>query len=130
MAKTPPVGGGGAIQSLRPFVPARDFAQSQRFYADLGFAVAPVGDRMADVRLDDCAFFLQDFYVKDWAENFVFHARVDDLDAWWDRIASLDLTRRYGVQAPRPPKLEPWGLRVAYVFDPSGILWHFAEVPA
>jgi hypothetical protein len=22
---------------------------------------------------------------------------------------------------------QPWGLVVAYVFDPSGVLWHFAE---
>jgi uncharacterized glyoxalase superfamily protein PhnB len=35
----------------------------------------------------------------------------------------------YGVEAPRAPKLESWGLNVAYVFDPSGVRWRFAERP-
>jgi len=43
---------------------------------------------------------------------------------------SADLAARYGVENPRAPKLEPWGLTVAYVFDPSGVLWHFAELPS
>lgn len=29
--------------------------------------------------------------------------------------------------APKPPELQPWGLRVSYVVDPSGILWHVAQ---
>ena len=58
------------------------------------------------------------------------HVLVENLQDWWAHIASLDLASRYGVASPRPPKLEPWGLLVAYVFDPSGVLWHFAELPA
>ena len=23
--------------------------------------------------------------------------------------------------------MQPWGLRVAYLFDPAGVLWHIAE---
>jgi hypothetical protein len=34
---------------------------------------------------------------------------------------------RFGVKAPAPPRAEPWGLTIAYVFDPSGVLWHFAQ---
>ncbi len=52
---------------------------------------------------------------------------VDDLDMWWTHIESLDLTKRFGVPAPKPPAMLPWGLRVAYVVDPSGVLWHIAE---
>ncbi len=25
--------------------------------------------------------------------------------------------------------LQPWGLKVGFVFDPSGVLWHVAEAP-
>jgi len=57
------------------------------------------------------------------------HALVEDLDAWWAHIVSLDLAARYGAEAPRAPKRESWGLVVAYVFDPSGVLWHFAQRP-
>ena len=73
------------------------------------------------------AFLLQDYFVQVWADNFVMHMLVNNLDQWWEAISALDLASRYGVHAPRPPKLEPWGLRVAYVFDPAGVLWHFAE---
>jgi catechol 2,3-dioxygenase-like lactoylglutathione lyase family enzyme len=115
------------VRAMRPFVPARDFAKSRDFYAHLGFTVHPLGEGLASLSLGDHAFLLQDFFVQQWAENFMMHVLVDDLDAWWAHIASLDLPARFGVQPPRPPKPEPWGLRVAYVFDPCGVLWHFAE---
>jgi uncharacterized glyoxalase superfamily protein PhnB len=52
---------------------------------------------------------------------------VDDLDAWWTHVESLDLPAVFGVPAPKPPKLQPWGLRIAYVVDPCGVLWHIAQ---
>jgi hypothetical protein len=54
-------------------------------------------------------------------------ALVDNLDDWWAHISPLDLAARYRVESPRAPRLEPWGLVVAYAFDPSGVLWHFAQ---
>jgi uncharacterized glyoxalase superfamily protein PhnB len=57
------------------------------------------------------------------------HLLVNDVDAWWSRIAKLGLAERYGVGAPAPPKLQPWGLVVAYVWDPAGVFWHIAEDP-
>ena len=27
----------------------------------------------------------------------------------------------------KPPALQPWGLRVLYLTDPTGVLWHIAE---
>jgi hypothetical protein len=115
------------IIALRPFVPGRDFELSKQFYSDLGFQVVPLGDKLAAVSIGTFGFLLQDYFVQVWADNFMMHMLVDNLGQWWDSIAALDLVGRYGVRAPRPPRLEPWGLRVAYVFDPSGVLWHFAE---
>jgi uncharacterized glyoxalase superfamily protein PhnB len=120
----------GTVQALRPFVPAKNFEISRRFYADLGFRVVSLGDALAEMHLGPYSFLLQDFYVEQWAGNFMMHMLVDDVDKWWDHIVTLDLASRYGVESPRPPKLESWGLRVTYVFDPSGVLWHIAELPA
>jgi uncharacterized glyoxalase superfamily protein PhnB len=50
-----------------------------------------------------------------------------DLDAWWEHIETLNLSQSFGVPPPKPPALQPWGLTVAYVVDPSGVLWHIAE---
>jgi uncharacterized glyoxalase superfamily protein PhnB len=51
-------------------------------------------------------------------------------DAWWDHLASLNIASRYDVKNPGAPKLESWGLNVAYMFDPAGVLWHIAAEPA
>jgi uncharacterized glyoxalase superfamily protein PhnB len=72
-------------------------------------------------------FILQRGYQKEWAENFMMQLMVDDLDAWWTYIDALDLPGRFHVPAPRPPAMQPWGLRIVYVYDPTGVLWHVAE---
>jgi hypothetical protein len=118
------------VKAMRPFVPAKDFAISKQFYADLGFRVEPLGDALAAMHLGPHSFLLQDFYVEAWADNFMMHMMVDDLDAWWEHVAALNLASRFGVKSPRAPKLESWGLNVAYLFDPAGVLWHIAAEPA
>ena len=120
----------GTVKALRPFVPAKDFEISKKFYADIGFRVEPLGDSIAAMHLGSHSFLLQDYYAKEWADNFVLHMFVDDLDAWWEHLSSLNLVSRYGVRSPRAPKLESWGLTVAYMFDPAGVLWHIAASPA
>lgn len=120
-----------SIVSMRPFLPARDYAECLRFYQALGFTATPLGAGMAHLQFGEspreCAFLLQDFYVREFAENLMMHLMVGDLDAWWRHIEALSLDQQFGVQKPRPPKLESWGLRVVYVWDPSGVLWHFAQ---
>jgi len=118
------------VIALRPFVPAKDFDASVRFYTDLGFEILPLGDNLASVELGPFAFLLQNFDAPGFSGNFMMHLLVGDLESWWARIAALDLAARYGVRPPQPPKLQPWGLTVAYVVDPSGVLWHFAQRPA
>ena len=92
------------IVALRPFVPARDFQISKRFYADLGFEIAPLGDKLANVSIDSFAFLLQDYFVQDWADNFMMHMLVNNLNRWWEAVSRLELETRYKVRAPRPPK--------------------------
>jgi uncharacterized glyoxalase superfamily protein PhnB len=115
------------VVALRPFVPAKDFDTSLRFYTDLGFSPYRLGDSMASMELGPFSFLLHAFDEENFASNFVMHLLVKDLDPWWSRIEALDLAGRYGVQAPSAPELQPWGLVVAYVFDPSGVLWHIAQ---
>ena len=115
------------IRAFRPFLPAKEFETSLRFYKAIGFEVYPLGETLAELSLGTHAFLLQGDYVKEWAENSVMHVLVEDVDAWWRHIESLALTRQFGVSPPTPPRVEPWGLTVAYVSDPSGVLWHFAQ---
>jgi predicted enzyme related to lactoylglutathione lyase len=110
----------------RPFMPARDFDLSKRFYEALGFTKLVDGE-VAIFNAGSGGFILQRYYKKEWAENFMMQLMVDDLDAWWAHIASLDLPPRFGVQAAKAPAMQPWGLRVAYLYDPSGVLWHVCQ---
>lgn len=116
------------IRAFRPFLPAKDFQTSLSFYKAIGFEAHMLGETLAEVNLGPHAFLLQGYYVKEWAENTMMHVLVTDVHAWCQHIDALDLAARFGVQPPSPPKLQTWGLTVAYLFDPSGVLWHFAEV--
>ena len=110
----------------RPFLPTRDFEKSKRFYEALGFEKT-LDSKVAIFRAGSGGFLLQRHFQEDWAANFMMQLMVDDLDAWWSHIESLDLPGRFNVPLPKPPAMQPWGLRVAYVVDPSGVLWHIAE---
>jgi uncharacterized glyoxalase superfamily protein PhnB len=111
----------------RPFLPSRDFAASAAFYEALGFAKVLDDGEVNIFRAGASTFILQRYYEKTWAENCMMQLLVDDVDAWWTHIEALDLAGTFGVQAPKPPAMQPWGLRVAFVVDPSGVLWHIAE---
>ncbi len=111
---------------IRPFLPAKDFDLSKRFYQALGFESLLDSD-VAIFEGGSGGFILQRYYQKDWAEDFMMQMMVDDLDAWWSHISALDLPGKFSVPAPRAPAMQPWGLRIAYVVDPSGVLWHIAQ---
>lgn len=110
----------------RPFVPTRDFDRSRDFYIALGFRLL-LDSEVAIFAAGSGGFILQRHYEKGWAENFMMQLMVDDLDAWWAHIEALDLPGRFGVTPPKAPAMQPWGLRIAYVVDPCGVLWHIAE---
>jgi uncharacterized glyoxalase superfamily protein PhnB len=111
---------------LRPFVPTKDFDLSRRFYEALGFEKVLDGE-VAIFNAASGGFILQRYYQKEWAENSMIQLSVDDLDAWWARIQTLDLASNFGVQPPKPPVKQAWGARVAYVYDPCGVLWHITQ---
>jgi catechol 2,3-dioxygenase-like lactoylglutathione lyase family enzyme len=117
------------VVALRPFVPAKDFETSLRFYADLGFTARRITQSLAALELGPFSFLLQEYDVPGFAGNFMMQLLVNDLAGWWGRIEGLDLGGRYGVRAPRAPAIQPWGLTVAYVVDPSGVLWHVVQKP-
>lgn len=117
-----------ATSAIRPFVPGgKNYALSKAFYEALGFTVDFDVGEVAGFSCDSGGFLLQNYHHDGWAENFMMQLVVEDLDAWWAHVETLDLAARFGVQPPKPPALQPWGLKVAYVYGPGGELWHIAE---
>src|SRR3546814_7293417 len=90
----------------RPFLPSKDFELSERFYEALGFEKLLDAD-VAIFRMGRGEFLLQSYYQKEWAENFMMQLMVDDLDAWWTQIQSLDLPGNFRVAPPKAPALQP-----------------------
>lgn len=115
------------VLDLKAFVPAKDFELSKRFYIDLGFHQNWGNEQVCEFEVEGYRFLLQAFYVKEHAENFMMSLMVEDADEWWDHIKGLGLREKYGLYMAKPPELQPWGLRVLYLADPSGVLWHIAD---
>ena len=117
------------VLDLKAFVPARDFAISRRFYIDLGCTENWCNDQAAELELGGFRFLLQNYYVKEFAENFMMHLMVGNADTWWEHIQKIGLRDKYRLHTAKPPALQPWGLRVLFLSDPTGVLWHIADRP-
>lgn len=116
-----------SVTDLKAFVPAKDLEISRQFYTDLGFSQNWANDQIAEFQVGSFRFLLQPFYVQQHAENFMMHLMVEDADAWWKHISDTDLANRYPGIMAKPPAMQPWGLRVLFLSDPTGVLWHIAE---
>jgi hypothetical protein len=114
--------GAMSILDCMAYVPAKDFAESQRFYRALGFTLTPGFGGTMDCVLDAMRFRLQDYYVADWANNFMFKIDVDDARAWHERAAAL--TADFPTVRVKPPEAVE-GALVTHVIDPAGVLLIF-----
>jgi hypothetical protein len=53
------------IRAFRPFLPAKDFETSPRFYEAIGFEAYPLGGTLAELSLGPHAFLLRGYFVKE-----------------------------------------------------------------
>src|SRR5215471_14295158 len=114
------------IAEIKAFVPARDFALSKRFYEDLGFTIAWSSDDLAYVRHGEASFLLQNFYVKEHADNLMMHLLVENVESWWQHVQAQGLQSKYQVML-EPPAHRSWGLRDFVITDPTGVLWRIGQ---
>ena len=115
------------VLDLKAFVPAKEIAISRQFYLDLGFQENWGDEQICELEIDGFRFLLQAFYVKEHAGNFMMTLLVENADDWWEHINKIGLKDKYNLLMARPPEMQPWGLRVLYLSDPAGVLWHIAD---
>ena len=108
-------------KSIRPFVGAKDFNLSRRFYHDLGFEESVLSHNMSYFKTEAIGFYLQDAYVKDWIDNTMIFLEVEDVDRYWKELLALDLASKYeNIKLTAVRQME-WG-KECFIHDPSGIL--------
>ena len=115
------------VTDVRAFVPAKDFVLSKEFYVALGWSLKWGDEHLALLELAGHRFYLQNYYAKEWADNFMLHVTVEDARAWYEHVSSLLAAKGYGDARVKAPKQEEYGALVTYVWDPSGVLLHFAQ---
>ncbi len=107
-----------------PNLPSRDFDDTERFYAALGFSRRWRDDGW--MILERGGLMLEFFHhpeVDPLTSWFSACLRLDDLDAFYSSCVAAGLPeRREGQPRLHPPRLEPWGGRVAALVDPDGTL--------
>jgi uncharacterized glyoxalase superfamily protein PhnB len=108
-----------------PFVPSKDMSESIAFYEALGFESVFRDHTIAIMDFEGATILIQPYYVEQWASNWMAQLRVHDLDTWWRRTEGLK--ERHKTIMVKPPELQPWGVRVGFVSDPAGVLWHVIE---
>lgn len=116
-----------SISDVRPFIPARSFEQSKQFYSGIGWTVKDVAPKLALVESQGGHFYLQDYYVKEFAENAMLHITVEDAQAWYQHVVGVLASNKWPAARVQPPKLQPYGALVAFVHDPTGVLLHFCQ---
>ena len=116
------------VTDIKAFVPSKDLAVSKKFYTDLGFNMNWSNDEIAELQIGSYRFLLQKFYVAAHAGNFMMSMQVEDTDAWWEHIQRQEFTKKYPGITCKPPAMQPWGIRVLYLSDPTGVLWHITDM--
>ena len=86
------------ITEIKAFIPSKNFDLSKQFYKDLGFTMASEGGGVAYFHFDQVSFLLQDFSAEAFAENFMMHILVQDVDAWWNLVHESGVIEKYNVE--------------------------------
>ena len=112
--------------SIRPFIGAKNFELSRKFYQNLAFVETILGNNFSYFHTEGIGFYLQDAYVKDWIDNSMIFMEVDSVDRYYQELLALNLPSKYEGVRLIPIKTNDWGME-CFLHDPSGILWHFGE---
>lgn len=110
--------------SVTPIVPARQMAESIRFYEQLGFVCEPYDDG------SEYAFLMRDgqelHLARVESAAFTFNPTgvyfvVEDVDDFYEELVGA------GVACLHLPENKPWRMREFAVSDPDGTLLRFGQ---
>lgn len=115
------------VTDAKVFVPANKFEMSLAFYQALGWEVVGLDEGLAELRIGEYSYYLQAYYQRGWANNFMFYINVEDPQAWYEHVEKVLAQGPFGKARVKPLKKQSDGDIVTHVWDPSGFLLHFGE---
>jgi hypothetical protein len=92
----------------------------------MGFSVVPAWGGNYDCSIGPYMFRLQNYYVEDWANNFMMQFQVQDAAAWCDHARAVIDTGLFGDARVSPTESFD-GALITHVVDPSGVLLIFIQ---
>ena len=118
------------ILDFKPFVPSNDYEVSKSFYKHIGFDINWDDGEVCEVDTKfGYRFLLLPKNHNNYAHSLMLHFMVDSAQEWYEHFVKIQLEKTFEGTKVAPPKLQPWGLIITYVWDPAGVLLHFAERP-
>ncbi len=115
------------IKELVVYTPAEDFEVSKKFYTALGFTLTEGWGGTMDCELGGAKFRLQNYYVKDWAENFMMKFDVEDVGAWHAHAKNVIDEGDFSNARYDTPEMVGADTKIFHVWDPCGVLLIFIQ---
>lgn len=118
------------INDFKPFVPSNDYQTSKAFYEHMGFKINWDAEEVCEIDTQfGYRFLLLSKNHNNYAHSLMLHFMVNSAQEWYEHFTAIELVKNFAGTKVAEPKLQPWGLIITYVWDPAGVLLHFAESP-
>jgi len=114
------------FHSIEAFIPSgSDMKLSKALFQDLGFQLTWDQGDYAGFEKDGCKFILQNYNIREFAENLMLTVRIDNVEAYRDFIIQNDLPGKYGIRISGIHR-QHYGLELNLI-DIAGVCWHFVQ---
>ena len=114
--------------SIKPFIPAKDFSLSKKFYSQMGFNIDWENEEICQFSQGEFQFLLQNFYIKEFGENYMLQLIVDSLTSAYEKLEPICKKKEFNPARITKPAIQPWGMNISFLHDPSNVLWHIGEI--
>ncbi len=118
------------INDFKPFVPSNDYTVSKAFYECMGFKINWDDGEVCEIDTRfGYRFLLLPRNHNNYAHSLMLHFMVNSAQEWYDYFIGIGLAEKFPGAKVAAPDLKLWGLLITHVWDPAGVLLHFAERP-
>ena len=110
------------LEKMSPILPSRNIANSEAFYARLGFRTIFKNGQYLLMRRENAEvhFFLHEKHRPE-ASDHAAYLRPSDIEALSSEFAKLELPRD-GIPRFEPATVKPWRMKELAIVDPDGNL--------